>query len=337
MAPMAATSSQQQPRFGEKEALLFAGCIGGPFTIWMYTPLRNAITLGSQAPNAATHPASGLYREVFSRGFVGGWTGCVTTVAMSSVQFACMGPLYHVYMHYLGAAAAVPLTAVTESCITYGSQTRNAQMAYNVTVPAARRLVVQNPLNPLGVGFAVHAARNTVAMTGSRLIVGPCTSAISAATTAVGAYPGKGACEIAGDFSGCVVAAALSVATHTHHHASIPTHASNRSMCGCRCRSTSASTSSSPQTQPRSRAESSAPAPHSSSHSTSIPREACRRRSHGNFKQHSSPRIDLPGMFLIDCLWFQGCLHACCVHRATADDVQVHTHSPRQLDFLGWF
>jgi hypothetical protein len=196
---------------GEKEALMVAGCAGGPFTIWMYTPLRNAITLGSQAPNAVTHPASGLYREVFSRGFVGGWTGCVTTVCMSSVQFMCMGPLYHAYTHYLGAVAAVPLTSVSESLITYGSQTRNAQMAYNVTVPAARRLVVQNPLNPFGVGFAMHAARNTIAMTGSRLIVGPCTSAISAATTAAGAYPGKGACEVAGDFSGCVVAAAFSM------------------------------------------------------------------------------------------------------------------------------
>ena len=32
-----------------EQALLVAGAIGGPFTIAVYTPLRNAITLGSKA------------------------------------------------------------------------------------------------------------------------------------------------------------------------------------------------------------------------------------------------------------------------------------------------
>eukprot|EP01046_Picozoa_sp_COSAG06_P106709 COSAG06_NODE_53000_length_302_cov_1.221675_1_plen_81_part_10 len=66
------------PRFGENESLLVAGGLGGPFTIWLYTPLRNAITLCSQAPSAATHPASALYKEVYSHGLAGGWTGCTT-------------------------------------------------------------------------------------------------------------------------------------------------------------------------------------------------------------------------------------------------------------------
>ena len=102
-------------RIGESESLLLAGALGGPFTIWLYTPLRNGITLGSQAPCAISKPASSLYRDVFSRGFAGGWTGCTTTVAVSSVQFLVMGPLYHVYSSKVGTILAVGAGAFANS------------------------------------------------------------------------------------------------------------------------------------------------------------------------------------------------------------------------------
>jgi hypothetical protein len=199
------------PRFGENESLLVAGGLGGPFTIWLYTPLRNAITLGSQAPSAATHPASALYKEVFARGLAGGWTGCTTTVAVSSVQFMCMGPLYHVYASKLGATLAVGATGLTESLISYGSQTRNAQLAYNATVPAASRVAVQHPLNPVGVGFPPHVMRNVAAMTGCRLVTGPCTTAITSLTHATGLRPDPSVLQVAGDFAGCLLGAAMSM------------------------------------------------------------------------------------------------------------------------------
>ena len=163
-----------------------AGVVGGPFTIWLYTPLRNGITLGSQAPSAATHPASALYREVFARGLAGGWTGCTTTVAMSSVQFMCMGPLYHVFTANLGPSLAVGAAGLTESLITYGSQARNAQLAYNATVEPGLRVAVQHPLSPLGVGFPAHAARNIGMMTFCRIVTDPCTEALTRVTGAAG-------------------------------------------------------------------------------------------------------------------------------------------------------
>lgn len=53
-------------------ALLVAGGLGGPYTIWLYTPLRNAITLGAREPHSSS---ISLYRKTFSRGFLGGWIG----------------------------------------------------------------------------------------------------------------------------------------------------------------------------------------------------------------------------------------------------------------------
>ena len=40
---LAAAGNAFKSQFGERESLLVAGGIGGPFTIWLYTPLRNAI------------------------------------------------------------------------------------------------------------------------------------------------------------------------------------------------------------------------------------------------------------------------------------------------------
>ena len=123
-------------------ALLVAGGLGGPFTISVYTPLRNAITLGSREPHAAT---LSLYRKTFARGFAGGWTGWAWPSLFSCPQFLAMGPLYHFYAGVLGSSnlAVIP-TALTESLISFGSQARNAQEAYNVTVEASKRVALQD-------------------------------------------------------------------------------------------------------------------------------------------------------------------------------------------------
>ena len=109
-------------------ALLLSGGLGGPFTIWFYTPLRNAITLGSkyQAPGALQ-----LYRMTFEGRYITrmcvvwvaahregssdkggmkmGWTGAVAPTIFSVPQFLAMGPAYHWYSAQLGSTSlAVP-------------------------------------------------------------------------------------------------------------------------------------------------------------------------------------------------------------------------------------
>ena len=122
-----------------------------------------------------------------------------------------MGPLYHVYSSKVGTILAVGATGVTESLISYGSQTRNAQLAYNASVSSLRRVAVQHPLNPVGVGLPAHIMRNIVAMSGCRLITHPCTQAITSVAHTVGLNPDPSLLQVAGDFAGCFLSAAFSM------------------------------------------------------------------------------------------------------------------------------
>ena len=88
----------------QSKQLLLAGGIGGPLTIGLYTPLRNAITLG--AKDAATSAWS-LYRLAFARGLAGGWTGWRAPTAFSCPQFLAIGPLYHLYSGVVGPSLAI--------------------------------------------------------------------------------------------------------------------------------------------------------------------------------------------------------------------------------------
>merc|ERR1719188_2236198 len=96
------------------------------------TPMRNGLTLG--ATDIATG-AFGLYRQVFARGFAGGWTGGIYPAMAACPQFLCLGPAYHLYASFAGVAGAVVLTGITESAIVYGAESCNAQMAKNSKTP----------------------------------------------------------------------------------------------------------------------------------------------------------------------------------------------------------
>ena len=80
MEPGATEPANEQSN--EQLALLLSGALGGPFTIWFYTPLRNAITLGSKFPQTAPE----LYRMTFAQGIRGGWTGAIAPTFFSSGQ-----------------------------------------------------------------------------------------------------------------------------------------------------------------------------------------------------------------------------------------------------------
>lgn len=128
------------------KALLVSGAVGGPTVIWLCTPLRNGLTLGAKDKKSGI---VGLYRKVFRGGFHAGWTGGLAPAVVACPQFLALGPVYHFINGSLadcaGVAALSPTSAprlccsaiaalgasLGETMLTFGSQARNAQMAYN--------------------------------------------------------------------------------------------------------------------------------------------------------------------------------------------------------------
>mmetsp|Transcript_81445 Transcript_81445/g.252782 ORF Transcript_81445/g.252782 Transcript_81445/m.252782 type:complete len:318 (+) Transcript_81445:79-1032(+) len=191
--------------------LILAGALGGPFCIFLYTPLRNALTLASQD---AESYARQLYGSVFEGGFSSGWTGGAATVLPSCPQFCIMGPLFHFLRETLGSAVlAVLLCAFCETTISYGSQTLNAQMAYNLEqINAGTSLQVRlwNPLIPYGPGTVVHITRNIVALSGIRIFSKPCQAALQMMARKLGFQLPVGVQNFVGDFVASLGAAVLS-------------------------------------------------------------------------------------------------------------------------------
>ncbi|CAK0859710.1 unnamed protein product, partial [Prorocentrum cordatum] len=123
--------------------LLLSGALGGPFVVYVLTPMRNALTLGSQDSRSV---AAGLYRKVFRGGWASGWKGGGAPAVMACPQFLAVGPAFHV-MHQrarelsgsgassghrvLPALAASCGAGLFETALTYAAQSRNAQIAYN--------------------------------------------------------------------------------------------------------------------------------------------------------------------------------------------------------------
>lgn len=160
---------------------IVAGAIGGPTVIYLVTPLRNALTLGAMDSSKS---ALTLYKDVFRGGFFSGWAGGKYMAQAALPGFLVIGPVFHVYKDICGgsSAAAVALTAVSESMIFYGSETKNAQTAYNLDAQkkgAQGITKLQSQYNPLGPGISYHIARNYLAMSGLRIFGQPCQDAIA--------------------------------------------------------------------------------------------------------------------------------------------------------------
>ena len=159
--------------------LLISGAFGGPFVVFVLTPLRNALTLASQDRSSS---AAQIYKQCFQGGFRRGWTGGIYPSIPAVPQFVTLGPLYHVYTSLVGPYAALWITAATESAFTFGAHSRNAQMAYNESVPPNRRLTrISSPLVFWGPGILPHVCRNCVGMTGIRVFSKPVRSELDKA------------------------------------------------------------------------------------------------------------------------------------------------------------
>merc|ERR1719215_564468 len=141
------------------------------------TPMRNGLTLGATSPL----PASTLYKQVFSRGFAGGWTGGIYPAMAACPQFLCLGPAYHLYSSFAGVGGGVLLTSMTETAIVYGAETCNAQMATNAKKPGSFPNVHPS-YKPWGPGVGIHIFRNVIATAGLRMFSGPCTYLIEKAS-----------------------------------------------------------------------------------------------------------------------------------------------------------
>jgi hypothetical protein len=64
-----------------------------------------------------------------------------------------------------------------DSMVFYGSETRNAQVAFSNEAKTNGRPQIkslQSPFNPFGRGFGLHALRNVLAMSGFRVFSAPC-------------------------------------------------------------------------------------------------------------------------------------------------------------------
>lgn len=159
---------------------IVAGVVGGPFVEYLVTPLRNCLTLGALDKSASV---IGLYGQVFRNGLGDAFAGGIPMAKAGVPGFLVLGPAFHMFKDLTcgSSAAAVGLTAISESLVFYGSESYNAQVAFNLKAlrmgtPQIVRL--QNPLNPLGGGFCLNVSRNILAMSGLRVFSMPCQTII---------------------------------------------------------------------------------------------------------------------------------------------------------------
>jgi len=127
--------------------------------------------------------------------------------------FLVVGPMFHLYNGVVGnVGVACLLTATNEAAIFCGSETKNAQVAFNNAQPAGAPRIARlhNPLNPLGPGFHIMVLRNMVGMSGIRVFGEPCQQLVSKVAPSVP----KQARQFLGDFMANVVVNAASAPIH---------------------------------------------------------------------------------------------------------------------------
>eukprot|EP00403_Amphidinium_massartii_P011084 CAMPEP_0178419780 /NCGR_PEP_ID=MMETSP0689_2-20121128/25788_1 /TAXON_ID=160604 /ORGANISM="Amphidinium massartii, Strain CS-259" /LENGTH=324 /DNA_ID=CAMNT_0020041231 /DNA_START=143 /DNA_END=1114 /DNA_ORIENTATION=+ len=202
-------------------SLLLAGALGGPFVIASLTPLRNAMSIGAKDANAS---ASALYGRVFgysastpNLGMASrirmAYTGAHVSAMPACPQFVAIGPTFHLFDAVFPRPVALFGASFIETLITYGSQSRNAQLAFNAQCEKARGgLIVplSSAWRPWGPGAAFFQARNFVGMSGIRLLSPPLQSALEPM------IPNLGTRQLASDMlasaATCVVSMPLNLA-----------------------------------------------------------------------------------------------------------------------------
>jgi len=159
--------------------VLFSGAVGGPTIKFFVTPLRNAQTMASQD---ASLSLSTIFRSVFAKGLPGAYAGGPYTAVAAAPQFLVLGPAYHTFHSVAGPWGALVLTAMTETSVLYGAETRNAQVATNVRSPGKiPSSLAQSPFKPWGPGVGINLTRNVFAMSGMRVLPEPVSAVVSKA------------------------------------------------------------------------------------------------------------------------------------------------------------
>mmetsp|Transcript_87363 Transcript_87363/g.151254 ORF Transcript_87363/g.151254 Transcript_87363/m.151254 type:complete len:269 (+) Transcript_87363:89-895(+) len=194
--------------------ILLAGGIGGPFVMFTVTPMRNGLTLAAGLPKSG---AFEIYGQVFSKGFLRGWTGGVAPAIAACPQFLCLGPAYHLFASFGGVTGGVCMTSLLETAIAYGPETNNAQQAKNVKSPGSFPNP-HSPYKPFGPGVGIHIFRNVLATAGLRMFCTPATAAIEKVTGAK-----NEATTLAGSFAGNVLAACLTAPVHQCYNFTVST------------------------------------------------------------------------------------------------------------------
>lgn len=188
-----------------ENSVIFAGATGGPLCMYTVTPARNALTLGATNGSASMFS---LYRQVFKSGLQSGWGGGIYPATAACPTFVALGPVYHFLNINLGTPAAVILASCTETCIMYGSETANAQIAKNAQAPGSFKNI-QAAWKPWGPGVGIHVGRNILATLGLRVFCQPCTFALEKMTGKKNAFT-----QIGGDFCGNVLSACMTAPMH---------------------------------------------------------------------------------------------------------------------------
>lgn len=144
----------------------------------------------------------------------------------SCPQFIVMGPLYHFLKAFTGSAVpAVILSALAETCISYGSQTVNAQMAFNAEQRLAGsdyEVPIWNPFVLLGPGCSVHILRNIISLSGLRIFSGPCKAGLR---KLAGSCLSDGMLQFLGDFTASMGAAVCSAPINQLYNFSVTSKA----------------------------------------------------------------------------------------------------------------
>jgi hypothetical protein len=155
--------------------VLFSGAFGGPVIKYLVTPIRNSMTFAAQDASLSLGMVG---KNVFARGFFGAWKGGHYPAIAACPQFLCLGPAYHTFNSVAGPWGALVLTAITETTVLYGAETKNAQLATNAKSPG-KILKMQSPFNPYGPGVGINLCRNIFAMSGMRILPEPVSGIIS--------------------------------------------------------------------------------------------------------------------------------------------------------------
>lgn len=188
--------------------LLVAAVIGGPLAVGSTTPFRNCLALASQD---STSPARALWRQVLSGGFSTAYKGGLAPVPASVIQFAAVGPLYHIFASVAGPVVGVVCSSAAETAVIFGPEGRNVQLAFNQSVAAERKVAMRSYLKPWGPGVLALLGRNLVANSGIRVLSEPMTNVVQGTCETVGVASGAASCKVAGDFLSSLITGACSM------------------------------------------------------------------------------------------------------------------------------